>query len=123
MFYLHGGYDFVFPSNPSFKLKPSALVKTANFSVFQADISCLLDYQNTVWGGVSYRVFDAVSILAGVQWNKLRVGLAYDITTTRLGTYKSGRSAGSIEFYLKYCFKVIIPQKKPSVYRNTRYLL
>ena len=123
VFYLHGGYEFVFPSNPSFKLKPSALVKTANFSVFQADISCLLDYQGTVWGGLSYRIFDAVSILAGVQWKKLQVGLAYDLTTTRLGTFKSGRSAGSIEIYLKYCFKVVIPQKKPSVYRNTRYLL
>lgn len=123
VFYLHGGYEYTIPANPSFKLKPSLLVKTANFSVFQADASLLLDYQNTFWGGVSYRVFDAVSLLAGVQWKKLRVGLAYDVTTTRLGTYKSGRSAGSVEIYLKYCFKVVIPQKKPSIYRNTRYLL
>lgn len=123
VFYLHGGYDWVLPSNPSFKLKPSALVKTANFSVFQADVSCLLEYQNMVWGGVSYRVYDAVSLLAGVQWKKLRVGLAYDLTTTKLGTFKAGRSCGSLEIYLKYCFKVIIPQKKPSIYRNTRYLL
>lgn len=121
-FYLMGGYEYTLPFNPSFKLKPSALVKTANFSTFQADIACLLDYQNAVWGGVSYRVFDAFAFMAGINWKKLQVGVAYDLTTSRLGTFKSGRSQGTLELYLKYCFKVIIPQKPPSVYRNTRYL-
>ena len=121
--YLMGGYDFVMPMNPSFKLKPSVLLKTANFSVFQADVGCLLDYRNTFWGGLNYRVFDAISIIAGVNWQKLKFSVAYDFTTSKLGTFKPGRSMGSLEFYLQYCFKVIIPQKPPSIYRNTRYLL
>lgn len=121
-FYLMGGYEYTMPFNPSFKLKPSALVKTSNFSTFQADIACLLDYQNAVWGGVSYRIYDAFAFMAGINWKKLQVGVAYDLTTSRLGTFKSGRSQGTLELYLKYCFKVIIPQKPPSVYRNTRYL-
>ena len=122
-FYLMGGYEYAIPLNPSFKIKPSALVKTSNFSVFQGEISCLLDYQNTVWGGVSYRIQDAFAVLAGFNWKKLQIGLSYDFTTSKLGAFKAGRSKGTIEAYLRYCFKVIIPQRPPSVYRNTRYLL
>ena len=121
--YLLGGYEYVIPSNPSFRLKPSALVRTANFSVFQVDLSCLLEYQNLFWGGVSYRFQDAVSFLAGVNWNKMKIGLAYDLTTSKLGVYKSGFSFGSLEAYIRYCFRIIIPPKLPSVYQNTRYLL
>lgn len=120
--YFMGGYDYTLPFNPSFKLKFSGLAKTANFSVFQADIAALLDYRSLLWGGLSYRVTDAVAILGGVNWNKLQFGLSYDLTTSKLGVYKHGRSQGTLEAYLRYCFKVIIPQKAPSVYRNTRYL-
>ena len=121
--YLLGGYEYVIPSNPSFRLKPSALLRTANFSVFQVDLSCLLEYQNLFWGGVSYRLQDAVTFLAGVNWDKMKIGLAYDLTTSKLGVYKTGFSFGSLEAYIRYCFKIIIPPKLPSVYQNTRYLL
>lgn len=120
--YIMGGYEYTLPFNPSFKLKPSVLLRTADFSLFQADVSCLLDYQNTFWGGVTYRIQDAFAFMGGLNWKKLQFGLAYDLTTSRLGTFKSGRSQGTLELYLKYCFKVIIPPKPPSVYRNTRYL-
>ncbi len=121
--YLMGGYDYTLPFHPSFKLRPSALVKTTNFASWQVDLSCLVDYRNAFWLGATYRVNDAVSLLGGVNWEKLRVGLGYDLTTSKLGSFKSGRSKGSVELYLRYCFKIIIPQKYPSVYRNTRYLL
>lgn len=122
--YMMGGYEYTLPFNPSFRLKPSALVKTADFSVFQADVSCLLSYQNAVWGGASYRVNDAFAFMGGINWKKLQFGVAYDLTTSRIGgAFKRGRSQGTVELYLKYCFKVIIPQKAPSIYRNTRYLL
>ncbi len=121
--YLLGGYEYVIPSNPSFRLKPSALIRTADFSVFQVDLSCLMEYQNFMWGGVSYRFQDAVAFLAGINWNKMKVGLAYDLTVSKLGTFKSGLSAGTLEAYLRYCFKIVIPPKLPSIYQNTRYLL
>lgn len=120
--YAMGGYDYTLPFNPSFKLKLSGLAKTANFSIFQADIAALIDYRSLLWGGLSFRTTDAVAILGGVNWNKLQFGLSYDLTVSQLGTYKRGRSQGTLEAYLRYCFKVIIPQKAPSVYRNTRYL-
>ncbi|MBP5516270.1 MAG: type IX secretion system membrane protein PorP/SprF [Bacteroidales bacterium] len=120
---LLGGYEFVIPSNPSFRLKPSMLIRTADFSIFQIDASCLLEYQNLFWGGVSYRFQDAVSLLAGLNYNKMKIGIAYDLTTSKLGVFKSGFSFGSLEAYLRYCFRIVIPPKLPSSYQNTRYLL
>ena len=98
------------------------MFRTANFSIFQADVSCLVDYRNAFWGGLGYRVQDAIYILTGVHWKNVRVGLSYDLTTSRLGTYKPGRSIGSVELYLKYCFKVSVPRKPNTVYGNTIYL-
>ena len=121
--YAMGGYEYTPAMAPSLRIKPSALLKTANFSYFQADLSCLLDYRNAFWGGLGYRVQDALYVLAGVQWKKLRVGVSYDFTTSRLGSFKPGRSMGSLELYLRFCFKVVVPQKPPTAYGNTIYLL
>ena len=120
--YIMGGYDYVPASAPSLRIKPSAMIRTANFSIFQADVSCLVDYRNAFWGGLGYRVQDAIYILTGVHWKNVRVGLSYDLTTSRLGTYKPGRSIGSVELYLKYCFKVSVPRKPNTLYGNTIYL-
>ncbi|MBP5535898.1 MAG: type IX secretion system membrane protein PorP/SprF [Bacteroidales bacterium] len=122
VFYFNAGYEYVLPSNPSFHLKPYVLLKTAYFSSYQLDVACLVEYQDAFWGGVSYRVNDAASFLFGVNIKKLRIGASYDITTSQLGVYKEGRSNGTLEFYLRYCFKIIVPPKPPSIYRNTRFI-
>ena len=101
------------------RIKPSALLKTDNLSYFQADLTCLIDYRNAFWGGLGYRVQDAVYALAGIHWKKLQVGVSYDFTTSRLGAYKFGRSMGSIELYMKFCFKVVVPRKPNTSYGNT----
>lgn len=120
--YVMGGFDYVLPFNPSFKLKPSALIKVADFSNFQLDVACLLDYRNTIWGGVSYRFQDAFAIWGGVNfWKHLQFGAAYDFTLSRIGGYKPGRSWGSVELYLRYCFKIPHPVKDPTIYQNSRY--
>ena len=121
-FYLMGGYEYTFPYNPSLKLKPSALFKTANFSIFQADLACLLDYENIFWGGLGYRWGDAVTFLAGVNFLKiLQVGIAYDLTTSKLG-FANGRSLGSLEIYLNAAFQISVPKRPPTVSGNTLYL-
>jgi len=121
--YVMGGYEYTPSTAPSVRIKPSALLKTANFSLFQADLSCLVDYRNAFWGGLGYRVQDAVYLMAGVHWKQFRLGLSYDVTTSRLGTFKAGRSMGSLELYLKFCFKVVVPRKANTSYGNTIYLL
>ena len=127
-FYLMGGYEYAFPYNPSFKLKPSALLKTANFSVFQAEGALLLDYENAFWGGMGYRFGDAVTFMAGINWNFynlnwLRIGVAYDLTTSKLGTMRAGRSFGTIEIFANGSIRFEIPKHQPTSSRNTRYLL
>jgi len=57
--------------------------------------------------------------MGGVRWKKLHVGFSYDVTTSSLGAYKPGRSMGTIEAYLKYCFKVVVPAKPGTSYGNT----
>ena len=126
--YLMAGYEYAFPYNPSFKLKPSLLAKTADFAVFQAEAALILDYESAFWGGLGYRWNDAFTFLAGLNWNFsnlnwLRFGVAYDLTTSKLGTFKSGRSFGSLEFFLNGTFRIIVPQKPPTSSRTTRFLL
>ncbi len=121
--YALGGYEYTPSMAPSIRIKPSALLKTSNFSFFQADLSCLVDYRNAFWGGLGYRVNDAIYLLGGFNWKKLRFGVSYDVTTSRIGGYKPGRSFGSLELYLRFCFKVVVPQKPPTSYGNSIYLL
>ncbi|MBR1785108.1 MAG: type IX secretion system membrane protein PorP/SprF [Bacteroidales bacterium] len=126
--YFIGGYEYTFPYNPSFKLKPSVMAKTTDFSIFQAEAALLLDYESLFWGGLGYRINDAVTFLAGVNWNFtnlnwLRVGVAYDLTTSAFGGFKSGRSLGSLEVFLNGTFRLVTPQKPPTVSRTTRFLL
>lgn len=123
--YFHGGYEYVIPANSSYRLKPSAMLRMADFSfkTFTFDVSCLLEYQNQFWGGVNFRLDDSFSLLAGVNWDKMKFGFAYDMTLSKLGYTKRGLSKGSLEAYLRYCFKIVIPPKLPSSYQGTRYLL
>jgi type IX secretion system PorP/SprF family membrane protein len=122
--YFMGGYEYVLPAQPSIRILPSALIKTADFSVYQIDLSCLVEYDRSVWGGLSYRYQDAIAVLAGVNWKKMRLGFSYDFTVSDLGGIsKPGRSKGSVEVYLRYCFNIVITPKPPSSYINTRYLL
>jgi hypothetical protein len=82
-----------------------------------------------IWAGLSYRVQDAVAIIVGAYpfnqpnmspaLQQIRIGYSYDITTSALG--RSGRSSGSHEIMLGYCFK-ITTTPKITRYINTRYL-
>ena len=116
-FYLQGGYKFLFRNNPNFALLPYAMVKMDKAAI-QLDIATLLEFKGMFWGGLNYRIQDAVSVLAGLQYKNFKLGYSYDITTSKLGL---GRTAGSHEVMLKYCFK-IEPDRGRKSYRNTRFL-
>jgi type IX secretion system PorP/SprF family membrane protein len=116
-YYLTAGYEYVLPSNPEFEIDPSLLIKSDGASI-QYDFNALVRYNNKFWGGVSYRVQDAVVVLLGMNYKNFRIGYAYDITTSRLAT---AGSSGSHEIMLGYCFKIVIEKPRKS-YRNTRFL-
>lgn len=121
-YYLTAGYYYPLPSNPSLELQPSLLIKS-DLASTQFDLNCLLKYNNTFWGGLSWRAQDAIVVLLGYQKNfnlgTLKAGYAYDITTSALGT--NGRSSGSHEIMIGYCFKIVKPEHHES-YDNVRFL-
>lgn len=116
-FYVQGGYDFVFRRSPNFAILPYAMVKFDK-ATFQLDIAALLEFKQMFWGGLNYRLQDAVSIILGLQYKNFKIGYSYDVTTSKLGL---ANTAGSHEVMLKYCFKIEAEKGRKS-YRNVRFL-
>lgn len=115
-YYLSAGYYVKLP-NPQFEVRPSIFVKT-DASTTQLSINARLIYNKQPWAGISYRIGDAIVVMAGYTTsNNIRIGLAYDITTSTIGKY----SNGSIEFVLGYCFNAKGGKSRTS-YGSVRFL-
>ena len=100
--------------NSLLSLNPSIYLKSDG-ATSQLDINTNLIYNNKMWGGVSYRLDEGISLLAGMNVNEdLKFGLAYDVTMMN-------PMSNSIEFMLGYNFKVKI-NKAVSKYKNPRFL-
>lgn len=98
-------------------LRPSMFVKTDQVST-QIDFNVNVNYGDHLWGGVTYRLDDAVVLIAGYNINEnLKFGYAYDITTSDL----KSETNGSHEILLRYSFKMRPRGKIPTHYRNIRY--
>lgn len=122
--YFMGGYNYAVGADKKIELKPSFLVKT-DFTSTQVDVNLMAEYDHLVWLGASYRIQDAIVANIGMNIknvlpNPLKVGFAYDFTTSNLresgrfnfpnGDFKDvNRSVGAVELYLGYCF--VKPEK------------
>lgn len=96
-YYFMGGY--VFDLSPSVKFKPALLSKLVSGSPIQLDLTANFMYQNKFILGGAYRWDAAFSVLAGFQINdRLLIGYAYDMETTKLANYNSG----SHELFLRF---------------------
>ncbi|MFO8054532.1 MAG: PorP/SprF family type IX secretion system membrane protein [Bacteroidales bacterium] len=127
-YYITGGYTYRLP-HPDFVLEPSAMIKT-DIAATQYDITSLVWYRDRFYGGLTYRTTDAVSVLVGMK-NLLgtgggnfkqegdMLGISYDLTTSALGA--EGRSAGTVEIFLRYCFNIEIPDI-PEGHGTVRFL-
>jgi len=120
-YYLTAGYQIPL-SDPAFEVDPSLLVKSDGASL-QFDINALVWYNNKFWAGLSYRPSDAIVVLLGLRPipnnEDFKFGISYDVTTSALGA--KGRSNGTFEVMLNYCFKIVIPHT-PSSHGNTKKL-
>ncbi len=115
-YYLSSGYNIQLP-NPIFEIQPSILAKSDGAS-FQLDVNASVIYNKKFWGGVSYRLGDAVVFMAGMEMtNGMRVGIAYDFTTSAIAQY----SNGTVEFMLSYSLEVG-SEKASQKYRSVRFL-
>jgi type IX secretion system PorP/SprF family membrane protein len=114
--FLTGGYNLTL-ADPKYVLKPSTLIKT-DFSSLQLDLSARVEYDNKYWGGLSYRLQDAVVFLAGINIaGGLSIGYSYDLPTSQMII----ASSGSHEILVMYSFEYVFG-KKNSKYKSIRIL-
>jgi len=113
-YYFMGGYRFEF--SPALSLTPSFHIKNVADQT-QVDINANFHFNNRFWIGGSYRLEDAIVIMAGLNITpNLRLGYSYDLTTSDLKDH----SNGSHEIMLGYCYK--IKKKITPIIRNVRFL-
>ena len=88
-YYLNAGH--VFEINESFNVKPSVMIKYQQQAPAEADVNVNVLYKERFWLGIGYRTGDAVVGMVEYQINhQLRIGYAYDMTTSKLRNYNSG---------------------------------
>ncbi len=129
--YFHGGYTWIVPANPNWEVLPQTLVKT-DFKTAQWDVMVLARYNGVFWGGLGYRLQDAVSVVFGARpfYNSsntylkgLEAGVTYGFTANKLG-YRANRSFGDVEVMVRYCFDIYKPEifsgygSTRSIYKN-----
>lgn len=113
-YYLTGGHDIILPAFQGYVFTPSVYLKTDG-NILQADINVMAKYNNKIWGGLTYRINDAVALMVGVAYKDIEIGYSYDIPTSKVA------ATGSHEIMVRYRFK-LEKEKTRTGYRNTRYL-
>lgn len=114
-YYFMGGYNIQLP-DPLFELRPAFLLKSDAAS-WQLDLNTNVVYDNRFWGGLSYRIEDALSLLLGLELvNGLQVGYSFDLTTSALGRY----GYGSHEIFVSYL--VNLEKNRSRKYKSVRFL-
>ncbi|MCT4613657.1 MAG: type IX secretion system membrane protein PorP/SprF [Marinifilaceae bacterium] len=111
-YYLMCGYRvFV---DPKIELQPSLFYKT-NISSGQFDVNLNCRYNKKYFGGVSYRVKDAVSMIGGFVFKSaVQLSYSYDISMSRI-------KKPSHEISVVYMFKARV-EKRKQIYKSIRFL-
>lgn len=87
--FVNGGY--VFKMSNTVKLKPSFMMKAVKGSPVVLDSSLNVLFNDRFEGGLSYRLNDSMSAMFNVRaFDSLRIGYAFDYTTTNLSNFNSG---------------------------------
>jgi len=88
-YFITGGY--VFDINADLKFKPAFMAKAVRGAPLALDITANVLINEKLEAGLGYRIDDAISALVSFKIKpELRVGYAYDYTTSNLGDYNSG---------------------------------
>lgn len=97
--FLASGY--VFPVGQDFKLKPSFLIKGVKGAPIEADINATLWIKDVIGIGAQYRTSADIAGMLEIQATpQVRIGYAYDYSTTSLKSFNSG----SHEIMIRYEF-------------------
>ena len=97
--FVMAGYNYDVSNNV--RITPSVLAKKLTSNPLSVDVSATLTYKQAMYVGLTYRTTDAISIMAGYQFNHfMRAGYAYDYTLSELRETSSGSHEIFIGFTL-----------------------
>ena len=100
-YFLTGGY--VYDINPDFKLKPSFMARAVGGAPVTVDLNANVLMYQRLEAGIGYRLGDAVTAMANFEVKPgLRIGYAYDYTTSNLGEYSNGSHEIMVLFDLDF---------------------
>jgi type IX secretion system PorP/SprF family membrane protein len=106
-FFFAGGMMFDLSDN--IKFKPSFMTKAVEGSPFEYDLSANFLLAEKFWIGGMYRSGDAFGAIAQWIFNKsLRLGYAYDFTTTDLRNYQNGVHEIMVSYEFNFAKRIII---------------
>lgn len=96
-YFITGG--LLFDIGPNVKFRPSTLLKFSNGGGPSLDLNASFLFKEKLWLGASWRSEDAMVFMVEL-WptSQLRIGYAYDLTTSALRHYNSGSHELSIGF-------------------------
>ena len=88
-YFLTGGYKYEI--NRDLVAEPSIIIKGTAPKAYVFDITTRIIWQEMAWGGLSYRLKDALSVLLGYIYDEqFYFGYAYDIGLSDLRKFNSG---------------------------------
>lgn len=119
---LSRGFQFTLGGNIEFRksridFQPSLFIKT-DFLLTQYDANLRVIYDKKFWGGVTWRVNDAVVFMVGLNIKGFKVGYAYDLSTSSL--IRAGY--GTHEISLGYSFTPKYEKAVKTKYKSVRIL-
>lgn len=98
-FYLSGGYNFEFNTLTPLVLKPSFMLRYVNGAPVSIDLNTMLEIDNLIEIGATYRFDKACAGIAGITISKhLMVGYAYEINFIN----ELAKARNTNEFYLRF---------------------
>jgi type IX secretion system PorP/SprF family membrane protein len=114
-YYFMGGYNIKL-TDPLFELRPSVLLKT-DLAGWQMDVNANVIYDDRFWGGLSFRMNDAIALLVGLEmFNGLNLGYSFDLVTSSIGYY----GFASHEIFINY--SIDLERDRNKKYKSIRFL-
>ena len=101
-YFLSSGYYISTAYKGHWGVEPSFMLKTTETSNPQLDINARVLYQDYLFGGISYRIEDATSIMVGIKTKRFLVSYSYDIGLSDISDHHNGTHEFVLGFNIDY---------------------
>jgi len=115
-YYGNASMDFDIGQSGNWVLQPNVLVKYG--AKMQVDLNALAYFQQTYYGGLSFRQGDNINLMVGYVQGDFKVGYAFDFVVNGL---KPG-SRTTHEVFVQYCKSISTKEKTYRYILNPRHM-